>query len=88
MSLPSRAPSRSASYCRRSTVGTATRAATAHGVSSPQHARTATAVGNCPAASSAASAASTLASPSSVARCNSRTYSRSALPGCPAASAS
>jgi hypothetical protein len=85
---PPAAPSRSASYCPRSTAGTATRAASAHGVSSPQEARTAGSVGACPAASKAVSAASTLASPSWVARCSSRTYSLSARPGCCATRAS
>jgi hypothetical protein len=82
------APSKRASYVRRSTAGTDTWAARPSGVSSPSSARTACSLNGRRPFSNWASAPSTRASPSRAARYRTRTYSRSARPGCCAASAS
>jgi hypothetical protein len=80
--------SKSASYNRKSTAGTCTRAATDSGVSRPKSVCTACSLTGRPALSNCPNAAATRSSPSWAACCSSRTYARSAPPGCCATNAS
>jgi len=59
-----------ASYCSRSTAATATWAIMSAGVARPHKVRTACTLSDAPAPSNRSSAASTNASPSSLARCS------------------